>query len=98
MYPFCLLPSCDFPIVCSMVAPKGETGLAPPPDPRFPGCFCTEENSRMPNGRFLLKTRAQRKNDPFKVAFAHQLQWQLAQREFPLPQSIGTKQDANSML
>lgn len=49
-------------------------------------------------GRFLLKRRASGKNDPFKVAFAHQLQWHLAQKEFPLPHLIGTQADANSML
>ena len=49
-------------------------------------------------GKFLLKRRAPGKDDPFKVAFAHQLQWHLAQRDFPLPHLIGTKEDHNSML
>lgn len=49
-------------------------------------------------GTYLLKRRAGGKNDPFKVAFCHNLQLCLARKQFPLPRLIGTKQDNNSML
>jgi len=50
------------------------------------------------NGKFLLKRRAKGKDDPFKVAFCHALQLELASKQFPLPHLIGTKRDNNSML
>ena len=50
------------------------------------------------HGKFLLKRRARGKDDPFKVAFSHALQLYLAQKQFPLPHLIGTKQENNSML
>jgi homoserine kinase type II len=53
---------------------------------------------RTDRGQFLLKRRARGKDDPYKVAFAHQLQWHLANVEFPLPHLIGTRDDHNSML
>jgi len=49
-------------------------------------------------GKFLLKRRAHGKDDPFKVAFTHQLQLYLAAKQFPLPHLIGTKKENNSML
>src|SRR5947207_1660 len=49
-------------------------------------------------GKFLLKRRARGKDDPFKVAFCHALQLNLAAKQFPLPHLIGTKKDNNSML
>src|SRR5579862_5782620 len=49
-------------------------------------------------GKFLLKRRARGKDDPFKVAFTHALQLFLANKQFPLPHLIGTKQENNSML
>jgi Ser/Thr protein kinase RdoA (MazF antagonist) len=49
-------------------------------------------------GKFLLKRRARGKDDPYKVAFCHQLQLFLAAKQFPLPHLIGTKKDNNSML
>src|SRR4051812_23253249 len=49
-------------------------------------------------GKFLLKRRARGKDDPFKVAFCHALQLNLAAKQFPLPHLIGTKRDNNSML
>ena len=49
-------------------------------------------------GKFLLKRRARGRDDPFKVAFCHQLQLFLASKQFPLPHLIGTKKDNNSML
>lgn len=53
---------------------------------------------RTDSGRYLLKRRAEGKDDPFKVAFCHQLQLTLADRHFPLPRLIGTRQANNSML
>lgn len=50
------------------------------------------------NASYLLKRRAQGKDDPFKVAFCHSLQLHLASKQFPLPHLIGTKGDNNSML
>jgi homoserine kinase type II len=50
------------------------------------------------HGKFLLKRRARGKDDPFKVAFCHALQLNLAAKQFPLPHLIGTKGDNNSML
>jgi homoserine kinase type II len=47
---------------------------------------------------YLLKRRAKGKDDPYKVAFCHALQMHLAQRQFPLPHLIGTREDNNSML
>ena len=49
-------------------------------------------------GPFLLKRRAQGKDDPDKVAFCHGIQLHLAARQFPLPHLIGTRNDNNSML
>ncbi len=49
-------------------------------------------------GKFLLKRRARGKDDPYKVAFCHQLQLYLASKQFPLPHLLGTKGDNNSML
>jgi Ser/Thr protein kinase RdoA (MazF antagonist) len=53
---------------------------------------------RSEKGMYLLKRRARGKDDPFKVAFCHQLQLHLASKQFPLPHLIGTKKDNNSML
>jgi Ser/Thr protein kinase RdoA (MazF antagonist) len=50
------------------------------------------------HGKFLLKRRARGKDDPFKVAFCHALQLNLAAKQFPLPHLIGTKRENNSML
>ncbi len=52
---------------------------------------------RADHGTFLLKRRATGRDDPFKVAFTHQIQLFLTRRQFPLPQLIGTKSDNNSM-
>ncbi len=49
-------------------------------------------------GKFLLKRRARGRDDPFKVAFCHQIQLYLAAKQFPLPHLIGTRRDNNSML
>src|SRR5512135_441164 len=50
------------------------------------------------NGKFLLKRRARGKDDPYKVAFCHELQLFLAAKQFPLPHLIGTRRENNSML
>ncbi|MEO0513723.1 MAG: phosphotransferase [Planctomycetota bacterium] len=51
-----------------------------------------------PEHFYLLKRRARGRDDPYKVAFCHGLQMHLADRQFPLPHLIGTRQDNNSML
>ena len=48
-------------------------------------------------GEFLLKRRAAGHEDPYRVAFAHELQLLLAQRNYPVPGLVGTR-DNNSML
>ncbi len=53
---------------------------------------------RSDKGTYLLKRRAIGKDDPFKVAFCHDLQIYLVEKQFPLPNLIGTKNDNNSML
>ena len=53
---------------------------------------------RSEKGNFLLKRRAMGKDDPFKVAFCHQVQLYLSAKQFPLPRLIGTRGDNNSML
>ena len=50
------------------------------------------------NGEYLLKRRARGRDDPYKVAFTHELQLYLAAKQFPLPHLIGTRTDNNSML
>ncbi len=49
-------------------------------------------------GEFLLKRRAPGQDDPYRVAFAHDLQLQLWHRGFPVPGLIGTRQENNSLL
>ncbi len=53
---------------------------------------------RSDRGEYLLKRRARGKDDPFRVAFTHELQLYLAEKQFPLPHLIGTRKDNNSML
>ena len=53
---------------------------------------------RTDKGVYMLKRRARGKDDPFKVAFCHQLQLYLAAKQFPLPHLLGTRTDNNSML
>ena len=53
---------------------------------------------RSDQGMYLLKRRAVGRDDPFKVAFAHQLQLYLASKQFPLPHLVGTRRENNSML
>lgn len=47
---------------------------------------------------YLLKRRARGKDEPFRVAFSHELQLYLASKQFPLPHLIGTRDENNSML
>jgi Ser/Thr protein kinase RdoA (MazF antagonist) len=49
-------------------------------------------------GEYLLKRRAAGHDDPYRVAFAHDLQLHLARCGFPVPGLIGTRDDNNSML
>jgi Ser/Thr protein kinase RdoA (MazF antagonist) len=49
-------------------------------------------------GKYLLKRRAKGKDDPYRVAFCHAIQLELAARQFPLPHLIGTRRDNNSLL
>ena len=50
------------------------------------------------SGRYLLKRRATGKDDPYKVAFSHDLQLSLSDRGFPIAPLLGTKTDNNSIL
>ena len=49
-------------------------------------------------GEYLLKRRAPGLDDPYRVAFAHELQLHLARRNFAVPGLLGTRGDNNSML
>lgn len=49
-------------------------------------------------GEFLLKRRAPGRENPYRVAFAHRLQLQLAEHRFPVPRLIGTRGDNNSIV
>jgi len=53
---------------------------------------------RTNRGRYLLKRRPQGRTDPYRVAFAHELQTFLLQKHFPLPHLIGTKEGNHSMV
>jgi len=49
-------------------------------------------------GEFLLKRRAPGRDDPLKVAFAHELQIELRHHKFPLPHLQGTSINNNTIL
>lgn len=49
-------------------------------------------------GRYLLKRRPRGQVDTYRVAFSHALQRFLADKNFPLPHLIGTRDKNNSML
>jgi homoserine kinase type II len=49
-------------------------------------------------GDFLLKRRAPGRDDPNRVAFAHQLQLHLGDHGYPVAGLVGTRTDNNSML
>ncbi|MBI5865336.1 MAG: phosphotransferase [Planctomycetes bacterium] len=51
-----------------------------------------------PSGRFLLKRRAQGRDLPERVLFAHQLLQHLRQRRFPVPALVTTRDTQESML
>lgn len=53
---------------------------------------------RSHRGEYLLKRRAPGQDDPYRVAFAHDLQIHLMQRRYPVAGIIGTRGDNNSML
>src|SRR5437868_2120745 len=53
---------------------------------------------RSHHGEYLLKRRAPGHDDPYRVAFAHDLQLHLAARGYPVPGLIGTRGENNSML
>ncbi|HZW10833.1 MAG TPA: phosphotransferase [Phycisphaerales bacterium] len=49
-------------------------------------------------GRYLLKRRARGRDDPYRVAFCHDLQLYLAASGFPATRLIGTRLGNNSMV
>lgn len=53
---------------------------------------------RSRRGEFLLKRRAAGQDDPYRVAFAHDLQLHLARLAYPVPGLVGTRDENNSML
>jgi homoserine kinase type II len=53
---------------------------------------------RTADGRFLLKRRAQGRDRPARVTFAHTLLWHLRQRGFPVPELLPTRDTGESML
>lgn len=53
---------------------------------------------RSQRGEFLLKRRSPGQDDPYRVAFAHDLQLHLGRRGYPVAGLIGTRADNNSML
>ncbi|MHC4588479.1 MAG: phosphotransferase enzyme family protein, partial [Planctomycetota bacterium] len=50
------------------------------------------------HGMYLLKRRAPGRDDPHRVAFTHSIQLYLADRGYPVPRLIGTRETNNSML
>ena len=53
---------------------------------------------RTKQGDYLLKRRAPERNDPYRVAFAHELMLRLASLGYPVPRLIGTREENNSLL
>jgi homoserine kinase type II len=53
---------------------------------------------RSDSGEYLLKRRAPGRDDPFRVAFCHCLQLELARHGYPVPRLMGTRADCNSMV
>lgn len=49
-------------------------------------------------GRYLLKRRADGRNDAERVMFSHSVQLQLARREFPMPKLMLTRRTRSSIL
>lgn len=50
------------------------------------------------SGEYLLKRRAPGQDDPYRVAFAHDLQLSLEEKGYPVPGIVGTRDENNSML
>lgn len=50
------------------------------------------------NGEFLLKRRAPGRDDPYRVAFAHELQQHLAERDYPIAALVGTQRSGNTLV
>lgn len=53
---------------------------------------------RTQEGDYLLKRRAPERNDPYRVAFAHELMLRLASLGYPVPRLVGTRGENNSLL
>jgi Ser/Thr protein kinase RdoA (MazF antagonist) len=53
---------------------------------------------RTADGRYLLKRRAQGRDKPARVTFAHTLLWHLRQKAFPVPELLSTRDTGESML
>ncbi|GAG51518.1 unnamed protein product, partial [marine sediment metagenome] len=53
---------------------------------------------RTADGRYLLKRRAQGRDKPARVTFAHTLLWHLRQKGFPVPELLPTRDTGESML
>lgn len=53
---------------------------------------------RTAQGRYLLKRRAQGRDKPARVTFAHTLLWHLLQKGFPVPAMLSTRDTQESML
>ena len=53
---------------------------------------------RTANGRYLLKRRAQGRDKPARVTFAHTLLWHLHQKGFPVPELLRTRDVQDSLL
>ncbi len=53
---------------------------------------------RTAHGRYLLKRRAQGRDRPARVTFAHTLLWHLLQKGFPVPQLLSTRDTQHSVL
>jgi len=53
---------------------------------------------RTADGRYLLKRRAQGRDRPARITFAHTLLWHLLQKGFPVPQLLSTRDAQDSML
>ena len=53
---------------------------------------------RTANGRYLLKRRAQGRDKPARVTFAHTLLWHLRQKGFPVPELLRTRDTQESLL
>lgn len=50
------------------------------------------------SGEYLLKRRAPGRDNPYRVAFSHRLQLELAEMGFPVAGLIGTREENNSMV